>query len=183
LPGRDAALLALRTQQVLAHESGVTDAADPLAGSYWVEHLTDELERRASELIERVDAMGGMLPAIEAGWVQQQIHEAAYHWQREVEAGERVVVGVNKFGHDEPPPAPPFKPDPATERARAEFLAAWREQREAAPVANALAALERAARGSDNLVPPILDALRHRATLGEVCDALRGVFGTYTPAV
>ena len=181
LPSQESALLALRTQQVLAHESGATDAVDPLAGSYWVEHLTAELERRALELIARIDDMGGMLPAIEAGWVQQQIHEAAYRWQREVESGERVVVGVNAFAQDEVPAAPPFRPDAAVESARAEFLGRWRAEREAAPVAAALATLERAARGSDNLVPPILEALRRRATLGEVSDALRGVFGIYVP--
>jgi methylmalonyl-CoA mutase N-terminal domain/subunit len=181
LPSQDSALLALRTQQLLAHESGVTDAADPLGGSYWVEHLTAELERRALELIARIDAMGGMLTAIETGWVQQQIHEAAYRWQREVEVGDRVVVGVNTFAQQEPPPAPPFRPDPAVERARAEFLVRWRAEREAVPAATALAALERAARGSDNLMPPILDALKRRATLGEVCDTLRAVFGVYAP--
>ena len=181
LPSQESALLALRTQQVLALESGVTDAADPLAGSYWVEHLTSELERLALELIERVDAFGGMLPAIEAGWIQQQIHEAAYRWQREVESGERVVVGVNRFAQDDPAAAPPFRPDATVERSRADFLGRWRAEREAAPVAAALAALGRAARGSDNLVPPILEALRRRATLGEVCDTMREVFGVYAP--
>ena len=112
---------------------GVTDAVDPLAGSYWVEHLTAELERRAQELIDRIDAMGGMLEAIETGWAQQQIHEAAYRWQREVESNTRTVVGLNAFAQDEPTPAPPFRPDPATERARAEFLGRWRAERAAAP--------------------------------------------------
>ena len=181
LPSQESALLALRTQQVLANESGVTDAVDPLAGSYWVEHLTAELERRAQELLDRVDAMGGMLEAIETGWAQQQIHEAAYRWQREVESGTRTVVGLNAFAQDEPVAAPPFRPDPAVERARAEFLGTWRAEREAAPAAAALAAIERAARGSDNLVPPILEALKRRVTLGEVCDAMRGVFGVYEP--
>jgi methylmalonyl-CoA mutase, N-terminal domain len=181
LPSQESALVALRTQQILAHESGVTDAADPLAGSYWVEHLTAELERRAEELIARVDAMGGMLEAIGTGWVQQQIHEAAYRWQREVESSERVVVGVNTFAQEAPAIAPPFRPDAAVERARGEFLARWRAERDAAPVAAALGALERAARGSANLMPPILDSLERRATLGEVCDTLRGVFGTYAP--
>jgi methylmalonyl-CoA mutase N-terminal domain/subunit len=181
LPSQESALVALRTQQILAHESGVTDAADPLAGSYWVEHLTAELERRAEELIARVDAMGGMLEAIGTGWVQQQIHEAAYRWQREVESGERVVVGVNTFAQEAPAVAPPFRPDAAVERARGEFLAHWRAERDAASVAAALAVLERAARGSANLMPLILDSLKRRATLGEVCDTLRGVFGTYAP--
>jgi methylmalonyl-CoA mutase N-terminal domain/subunit len=182
LPSRDAALLALRTQQVLAFESGVPDVADPLAGSYYVERLTAELRDRARELIGSIDAMGGMLAAIQRGWVQQQIHEAAYRWQREVEGGERTVVGVNRFGDgDEAAPAAAFRPDPAVERERAAFLGAWRSEREAARVDAARARLARAARGDQNLMPLILDALVARATLGEVSDTLREVFGTYRP--
>ena len=181
LPSADSALLALRTQQVLAHESGVADAADPLGGSYWVESMTGELERRSRELLGRVDRMGGMLEAIRTGWVQEEIHRAAYRWQKEVESGERVIVGVNRFADDAPAAPPPFRPDPRVERERAKFLATWRAQRSAAPVKKALARLDRAARGSENLVPPILAALVARATLGEVCDAMRDVFGTYRP--
>jgi methylmalonyl-CoA mutase N-terminal domain/subunit len=181
LPGEEAARLALRTQQVIAHESGVADAADPLAGSYWVEALTAELETRARALMARVDDMGGMLAAIASGWVQAQIHEAAYRWQREVEAGERVIVGVNRFADVEPPAAPPFKPDPKVERERAAFLARWRSQRDGAACRAALARLTRGARGSENLMPLILDALKAHATLGEVCDSLRSEFGTYRP--
>jgi len=181
LPSRDAALLALRTQQVLAHESGVADAADPLAGSYLVESLTAELAERARRLLGRIDGMGGMLTAIETGWVQRQIHDSAYRWHREVEAGERVVVGVNRYGEDAPPPVPAFTPDARIGRTRAKALAAWRAGRAAAPCRGALERLERAARGSENLMPHILDALVARATLGEVCDTLRAVFGTYRP--
>jgi len=181
LPGEEAARLALRTQQVIAHESGVADAADPLAGSYWVEALTAELETKARELMGRVDDMGGMLAAIASGWVQAQIHEAAYRWQREVEAGGRVIVGVNRFADVEPPAAPPFKPDPKVERERAAFLANWRSQRDGAACQTALARLTRGARGSENLMPLILDALKAHATLGEVCDSLRSEFGTYRP--
>jgi methylmalonyl-CoA mutase N-terminal domain/subunit len=181
LPGAEAARLALRTQQVIAHESGVTDAADPLAGSYWVEALTAELEARARELMARVDAMGGMLAAIASGWVQGQIHEAAYRWQREVEAGERVIVGVNRFAEPEPSAAPPFKPDPKVERERAAFLTSWREGRDAGACKAALARLTRGARGSENLMPLFLAALTARATLGEVCDSLRSEFGVYRP--
>jgi methylmalonyl-CoA mutase N-terminal domain/subunit len=181
LPGEAAALLALRTQQVLAHESGITDAADPLAGSYWVESLTAELERRARALIDRVDAMGGMLRAIEQGWVQEQIHRSAYQWQREIESGARVIVGVNRFAEEEAPSPPPFRPDAGLERERAALLAAWRAQRDEARTRAALERLEQCARGSDNLVPPILEALKTKATLGEVCEAMRGVFGTYRP--
>jgi len=181
LPSREAALLALRTQQVLAHESGVADTVDPLAGSYFVESLTAELERRARDLIAQIDRLGGMLAAIESGWVQRQIHESAYRWQREVESGERPVVGVNTLVEDESRPVPPFKPDPRIERARAKLLAAWRAERPPAPCRQALARLERAAGGSENLMPVILEALGARATLGEVCDAMRRVFGTYRP--
>ena len=179
LPSREAALLALRTQQVLAHESGVADTVDPLAGSYFVESLTAELERRTRSLLAQIDGMGGMLSAIESGWVQRQIHESAYRWHREVESGERMVVGVNTLVEDRSRPVPPFKPDPKIERSRTRMLAAWRSERPKEPCARALASLERAARGSDNLMPPILEALHARATLGEVCDAMRRVFGTY----
>jgi methylmalonyl-CoA mutase N-terminal domain/subunit len=181
LPGREAALLALRTQQILAHESGVTDAADPLAGSYWVESLTAELEQRARALLARIDDQGGMLEAIRSGWAQDEIHRAAYRWQKEVESGKRVVVGVNRYAEEEAAPPAVFKPDPATERERVAFLARWREQRDGASAKAALGKLERAARGSENLMPPILAALAARATLGEVCDTLRGVFGTHRP--
>src|SRR5205085_8905800 len=140
---------------------------DPLGGSYWVEAMTAELEQRARALIERVDRMGGMLAAIRTGWVQEEIHRAAYRWQQEVESGERVIVGVNRFVDDAPAAAPPFRPDPRVERERAKFLAQWRAQRPAAAVARALAKLGRAARGSENLMPPILEALKARATLGE----------------
>jgi methylmalonyl-CoA mutase N-terminal domain/subunit len=181
LPSQESALLALRTQQVLAHESGATDAVDPLAGSYWVEAMTAELERHARALIAEVDARGGMLQAIADGWVQQQIHESAYRWQRDVESGARVVVGVNKFDDDRPVPAPPFKHDPAVETARAEFLAEWRASRDRMACDAALLKLDAAARGSANLMPPILAAVSAHATLGEVSDALRAVFGVYRP--
>jgi len=181
LPGRESALLALRTQQVLAHESGVTDTVDPLAGSYFIESLTARLEDEARALLARVVAMGGMLAAIESGWVQDQIHGAAYRWQREVESGERVIVGVNRFVEGDPPSAPPFRPDAAVERERATQLARWRAERDAPACADSLARLERTARGTDNLLPPILAALTARATLGEVCDTMREVFGVYRP--
>ena len=180
LPGPEAALLALRTQQVLAHESGAADTADPLAGSYLVESLTADLESRARALLEKVAARGGMLAAIESGWVQEEIHRAAYRWQRDVESGERVIVGLNRWGGESAPP-PPFRPDARVERERGRFLAAWRRDRPATAARTALARLERAARGSDNLMPHILAALKARATLGEVCDALRAVFGAHQP--
>src|SRR5262249_34573741 len=130
LPSQEAALLALRTQQVLAHESGVTDVADPLGGAFAIESLTAALERGARDLIARIDAMGGMLEAIRQGWVQQQIHEAAYAWQRDVESGRRVVVGVNRYADDAPAGTPPFRHDPSVEVERALFLSEWRAQRD-----------------------------------------------------
>ena len=181
LPSRESAVLALRTQQVLAHESGATDTADPLAGSYWVESLTAELEAAARALIAQVDARGGMLPAIADGWVQEQIHSAAYRWQRDVESGERVVVGVNRFADDQPVPPPPFQHDPEVERRRSAFLAEWRASRDRNACDAALRALDAAARGSANLVPLILGALTAKATLGEVCDTMRAVFGVHRP--
>jgi len=181
LPSSESALLALRTQQVLAFESGATDAVDPLAGSYFVESLTADLEARARGLLGHVDKMGGMLEAIAAGWVQEQIHLAAYQWQRDVESGARTVVGVNRFADDQPVPPPPFTHDPSIETVRTEFLRDWRASRAVRPWEAAMADVERAARGTDNLVPPILAALVARATLGEVCDALRAVFGVHQP--
>src|SRR5213592_747560 len=181
LPSQESALLALRTQQVLAHESGVTDAADPLGGSFWVERLTADLEEQARELFSRIDRAGGMLEAIASGWVQEEIHRSAYRWHQEVESGARVVVGVNRYADERPVPPPPFKPDPATERERAAFLGSDRAERDARSVKTALGRLERAARGSENLMPRILDSLGARATLGEVCDTMRAVFGTYRP--
>jgi methylmalonyl-CoA mutase N-terminal domain/subunit len=180
LPGREAALLALRTQQVLAHESGVTDTVDPLAGSYFVESLTAELAGKATALIETIDAQGGMIASIAAGWVQEEIHRAAYRWQREVESGERIVVGVNRFADEQPAP-PPFQQDPSVERERARFLARWRSERPQKAANAALTKLERDARGTENLMPAILGALQARATLGEVCDTMRDVFGTHRP--
>jgi methylmalonyl-CoA mutase N-terminal domain/subunit len=181
LPSSESALLALRTQQVLANESGVADAADPLAGSYLVESLTAELDARARALIGHVDRMGGMLQAIASGWVQEQIHLAAYQWQRDVESGARLVVGVNAFADGQPVPPPPFAHDPRVEIERTAFLRDWRASRSAGPCDAAMAALVAAAHGTGNLVPPILAALTARATLGEVCDALRGVFGVHQP--
>jgi methylmalonyl-CoA mutase N-terminal domain/subunit len=181
LPSGESALLALRTQQVLAHESGATDTVDPLAGSYFVEALTADLEARARALLAHVDRLGGMLAAIESGWVQEQIHLAAYQWQREVESGERVVVGVNRFADGQPVPPPPFTHDPGVEPARAERLRDWRASRAERPWRDAMAALAAGARGDANLVPPILAALVAGATLGEVCDTLREVFGVHRP--
>jgi methylmalonyl-CoA mutase, N-terminal domain len=179
LPTERAATLALRTQQILMHEAGTTDTADPLGGSWYVEALTDELERLAGELIERIDELGGAVAAIEAGWVQDQIEESAFRWQREVETGERVIVGVNRFTTDEPELVELHRLDPAVERAQRERTQALRTSRDAAAVAAAVAEVARLAETEANLMPALRDALSVRATIGELCGALRGLWGTY----
>jgi methylmalonyl-CoA mutase N-terminal domain/subunit len=178
LPSEASARLALRTQQILAHESGVADVVDPLGGSPLVESLTDELERRALALMAEVERRGGSLRAIESGWIQRQIHESALDWQRRVERGEEVVVGVNQHQVEEPPPAL-FRPDPS---ARAEVLAelaAVRRERDPSAVEARLAALGAAARGTSNLMDPVLAAVEGWATLGEICAVLERSFGAW----
>jgi methylmalonyl-CoA mutase N-terminal domain/subunit len=184
LPTEQSARLALRTQQVVAHESGVADTVDPLAGSYAVESLTTEVERRALDYIEKIDAMGGMLRAIETGYVQREIQEAAYQYQRAVETEEAVVVGVNRFRSEtEETPVPTLRIDPATERAQVERLRALRQRRDAERTEVALTLLEDAARGTDNLLPRILDCVESLATVGEISHRLRRVWGEYREAV
>jgi methylmalonyl-CoA mutase N-terminal domain/subunit len=181
LPTTEAARLALRTQQVLAEESGVADVADPLGGSWYVEALTTRLETGARDYLERIAAMGGMLRAIETGFVQREIHAAAYAHQQAVEAGTVGVVGVNRYVEDDAQPAEVFRPDAAVEKERAASLARWRAARNGAACEAALAAIEQAARGSDNLLPHILAAVEAHATLGEISDRMRIVFGVYAP--
>jgi methylmalonyl-CoA mutase, N-terminal domain len=183
LPTEDAARIALRTQQVIAYESGVADTADPLAGSYAVEYLTSEIERRATEYIEKIDAMGGMLAAIEAGYPQREIERAAYDYQKAVEAGQEIVVGVNRFQIKEETTIPTLKIDPAFERAQVERLRKTRAERDNAAAKAALDEVERAARSGENLMPRIIAAVEAYATLGEVADAMRRVFGEYSDAV
>jgi methylmalonyl-CoA mutase N-terminal domain/subunit len=178
LPSEQAVTIALRTQQVLAHESGVANTPDPLGGSYFVEKLTEETEAAANEYIRRIDAMGGMIEAIEQGYPQTEIAAASYRYQREVEAGERVVVGVNRFQSDDQP-LELLQIDEAAGRHQEAKLEALRKRRSAAEVGRTLDALKRAAEGSENTMPRILDAVKAYATLGEICDALRDVFGTY----
>jgi len=179
LPTERAALLALRTQQVIAHETGVCDTVDPLAGSYFVESLTDAIEDRARAYIERIDALGGAVRAIEKGFQQGEIHEAAYRWQRRVETGDAVVVGVNKFMEDEGTPAKVFRVDPSLQRERAEKLRGLRQRRDKAAVEKALVHVEQAARDNANLLPVIVAAVESDATLGEISDRMRAVFGTF----
>jgi methylmalonyl-CoA mutase N-terminal domain/subunit len=178
LPGEHAVTIALRTQQVLAYESGVANTPDPLGGSYFLEKLTTDSEAAANDYIRRIDEMGGMIAAIEAGFPQTEIAAASYRYQREVEAGERIVVGVNRFQSDEQP-IELLQIDETSARQQEAKLAALRKRRSSAAVARTLDALKRAAEGEENTMPRILDAVRAYATLGEICDALRGVFGTY----
>ena len=179
LPTEHAATLALRTQQILMHEAGTTGTADPLGGSWYVECLTDELEALATELIERIDELGGAVAAIETGWVQGQIEESAFRWQREVERGERVIVGVNRFATDEPEHVELHRLDPVIERAQRERTAALRAGRDAAAVESAVAEVSRVAASDANLLPALRTALSARSTVGELCGALRELWGTY----
>ena len=181
LPSEAAARLALRTQQVLAAETGVTDTVDPLAGSYFVERLTDEVEARSRELMAKVDDLGGAVAAIERGFQKQEIERSAYDQLRAVEDGSRQVVGVNAHAGGEEEPVSLLRLDPAVAEAQVKSLAAVRAGRDQDAVAAALADLSDAARGSDNLLVPMREALRRMATVGEVCDALREVFGVYRP--
>jgi methylmalonyl-CoA mutase N-terminal domain/subunit len=181
LPTEDAARLALRTQQIIAHESGVVDTPDPLAGSYFVESLTDEVERRAWEYIERIDELGGAVAAIEARFQMDEIEQAAYEYAKSIDDEERVIVGLNRFADDEEPEPKVFPVDPSLERGQRQRLAEFKQARDPARVNAALDDVRAAARGSQNLLYPMKDALRANATLGEVSDALRDVFGVYTP--
>jgi methylmalonyl-CoA mutase N-terminal domain/subunit len=182
LPTERAVKIALRTQQVIGYETGVTNVADPLGGSYYVESLTDELERLAQGYLDRIEAMGGAVAAIEAGYYQDQIHEAAFRIQQGIESGERAVVGVNRFVEAEERPVELQLVSDGDVREQIARLRDLRASRDADSVARGLAAVEVAASGTDNLLPPVKEALRARATLGEVSDVLRGVFGEYRPA-
>ncbi|HLM76696.1 MAG TPA: methylmalonyl-CoA mutase family protein, partial [Polyangiaceae bacterium] len=178
LPTAEAATLALRTQQVIAYESGVTDFVDPLGGSYAVEALTTRIEQAAREYIRRVDDLGGMVAAIENGYVQREIQAAAYRYQLDIEAKRRVIVGLNEFV-SEAPPVPVMKIDPAIEREQVERLRAWRSEHETAAKREALGRVDAAARGTENLMPRILEAVKAGATVGEISDVLRGVWGEH----
>ena len=183
LPTEDAALLALRTQQIIAHETGAANTVDPAGGSYAIEQLTDELESRARDYIAKIDALGGMLRAIETGYVQGEIQKAAYEYQRAVEAGEQIVVGVNQFVAEKEIAIPILRVDPDIERAQVERVRAMRARRESARAAAKVAEVERRARSGENLMPAIADAVEALATVGEISDAMRRVFGEYTESV
>jgi methylmalonyl-CoA mutase N-terminal domain/subunit len=182
LPTEEAARIALRTQQIIGYESGVTDTPDPLAGSYYVESLTNEVERLAWEYIKRIDDMGGAVNAIESGFQMEEIEEAAYSYTKSIDDGSRTIVGVNKFTSEEATDVPVLKIDSERERSQVERLKQFKSKRNAAEVAARLDDVRAAARGSDNLLYPMRAALKANATLGEVSDALRDVFGVYRPS-
>jgi methylmalonyl-CoA mutase N-terminal domain/subunit len=179
LPTERSARIALRTQQILANEAGGTDTADPLGGSYFVEALTGELEAKARELIARIDELGGAVAAVEAGWVQEQIEESAFRYTRDVEAGDRVIVGVNAYAEAGEEPMELHRIDPEAERRQLERTARVRAERSAEQAGRALAAVREAAEGETNLLHPMRDALRARCTVGEICGTLRELWGTY----
>jgi methylmalonyl-CoA mutase N-terminal domain/subunit len=179
LPTERSAKIALRTQQILAHEAGGTDTADPFGGSYFIEALTDELEASARELIERVDELGGAVEAIEQGFVQREIEDAAFRHQESVEAGRRVIVGVNRYQEHDTEPIELHELDPDAEKRQQERTARVRAERDADAAERTLAEVRRVARGDQNLLPPMREALRARCTVGEICDVLRDEFGTF----
>jgi methylmalonyl-CoA mutase N-terminal domain/subunit len=181
LPTDKAARIALRTQQIIAHESGVPNTIDPLGGSYFVESLTNRMERQAYEYFDRIEQLGGMIPALKAGFLQREIADSAYRYQCEIDAGERIIVGVNDFVGDEDELPPIHRIDPESEQRHLERLNRVRRERDNQAVGEALSALRQAARiERDNLMPYLMDAARAYATLGEVTDVLRGTWGVYT---
>jgi len=181
LPTQEAVRIALRTQQIIAAETGVASTADPLGGSYLIEDLTDRIEQGAWAYIERIEALGGAVEAIQQGFQQTEIMQAAYEYQQRLESGEREMVGVNTFAMEEPSRPDILRLDPELAQHQIERLQALRKRRDAATISRSLDALRRAASGTDNLMPPILEAVRGYATIGEICNALRDVFGEYVP--
>ena len=181
LPGEEAVQIALRTQQLIGYESGVTDTVDPLGGSYFVEALTEEIFERAQEYIDKIDELGGAAAAIEKGFIQREIQDSAYRYQREIEKEERVVVGVNKFQIEEKPPKDLLRVDPGVRISQMEGLEKLRSERDNSKVKGVLGDLKKAAQGKDSLMPVILEGVKAYATLGEICDELRDVFGEYQP--
>jgi methylmalonyl-CoA mutase N-terminal domain/subunit len=181
LPTEKAVRVALRTQQIIAYESGAADTIDPLAGSYVIEYLTDEIERRAEEYLQKIEDMGGALTAIERGYIQNEIQNAAYQAQQLIERGEQVVVGVNQFQSEEKITLERLKVDPAIEQAQRQRLAHLRAQRDSQRALELLQQLEQTARGSENLMPLLIECVENRITLGEICHTLRRVWGEYQP--
>ncbi len=179
LPTEESVQIALRTQQIIGHESGVGDTVDPLAGSYYIESLTTEIENKAMEYIQKIDEMGGAPAAIDKGYIQREIHDAAYSFQKSVDSSERIVVGVNKFQVDEEQKFDYLRVNPESEREQIKQLKNLRKTRDDDKVQTALHDLRQGAEGESNLVPLILEAVKIYATLGEICGVLRDVFGEY----
>lgn len=179
LPTENAAGLALKTQQIIAYESGATETVDPLGGSFYVEELTDEIEREAWKYIEKIDAMGGAVSAIEQGFIQQEIANAAYEYQRKIESGEKIIVGLNSFIAEDETPSAIFKVEDSIRLLQIEKLKRLKESRDAMKVANSLAMLETAARADENVMPLVIEAVESKASLGEIADVLRKIYGEY----
>jgi methylmalonyl-CoA mutase N-terminal domain/subunit len=183
LPTEESVRLSLRTQQIIAHESGLIDTVDPLGGSFYLEKLTEEIEKGAAEYIAKIDQVGGAVSAIEKGYIQQEVQESSYRYQREIEAGNRILVGVNKFQIKEPPVKGLLKVDPRVREVQVKRIAELKSSRDSKKVQASLAELKNIAKGDGNLMVPILACVRAYCTLGEMCDILRGVFGEYEPIV
>jgi methylmalonyl-CoA mutase N-terminal domain/subunit len=179
LPTQEAASIALRTQQIVAFESGIADTADPLAGSYFVENLTNEMESKALELVQKIDEMGGSVSAIENGFMQNDIARSAYAYQKDIESNQKIIVGVNQFVSDSSSQIPVFKVDESIQQQQVNKLKVLKEKRDAEKVSNCLAAIKQAAQGTDNIMPPVIDAVENNCTLGEIADVLRSVYGEY----
>jgi methylmalonyl-CoA mutase N-terminal domain/subunit len=179
LPTEDSARIALRTQQVIAYESGVPQAIDPFAGSYWVEWLTNEIEKHATGYVEKIKDMGGMLKAIEQGFIQQEIQNASYEYQQAIDNKKQIVVGVNQFQLEHEKPVPLQVIDEALERKQVERLRAFRAKRDQKKADAAIRKVEDTARGGDNLMPVIIAAVENNCTVGEIADSMRKVFGEY----
>jgi methylmalonyl-CoA mutase N-terminal domain/subunit len=179
LPTEDSVRIALRTQQIIAHESGVADMIDPLGGSYAVEDLTNEIEKKSIEYIEKIEAMGGAIKAIESGYIQGEIADSAYQYQKEIETKKRIVVGLNQYQIEEEPLKDVLRIQPEVEQYQKGKLRKVKKERNNGKVKETLATLKKAAQGTENVVPPILEAIRAYASLGEISDTLREVFGEY----
>jgi methylmalonyl-CoA mutase N-terminal domain/subunit len=182
LPTEEAVAVALKTQQLIGYETGVTDTVDPLAGAYSIEYLTDRIEAEAKDYIQRIDDMGGAVAAVEKGFIQREIQDSAYRYQRAVENEERIVVGVNKFQTEDVKPSNLLRVDPVVGERQVEKLKKLRAERDQNAVDQSIEALIKAAKSDENLMPPIIEAVRIYTTLGEICGALRSVFGEYEAA-
>jgi methylmalonyl-CoA mutase N-terminal domain/subunit len=177
LPSKEAATIALRTQQIVAYESNIINTVDPLAGSYYVESLTNEIERRSREIMDTIEAMGKSVTAIENSYFQQELAESAYHWQKQIDSKERIIVGVNKYQDHEPINIRLHQVDPETEAQQVDNLKALKRERNNKEVIRSLQDVRRAAKRNENMVPSIMEAVKAYATNGEICDVLRDVWG------